>query len=357
MDFIVQLPKTENGWDAVLVCVDRLTKRAHFVPTLTTATAPDTAELFLNTVIKHHGLPKVLITDRDSKFISLFWKSLFQRLGTKLAFSSAYHPQTDGQTERLNRILQDMLRNYVDYHQKNWDSLLPLVEIAYNNAEQSSIGLSPFYFDTGRHPYLPGNLLVNPESTRSQVEEVDQFLLRQEQSLAQVREHLKKAQDRQAKYANQHRRPTPDFTIGQLVLLNQRNLVNPPDQNRPKKKLLSKFIGPFKVTKKISPVAYQLELPPKFRIHNVFHISLLKPYHPNPSEFPGRVTLPPTPIKIEGRQEEWEVEKILDKRERYKKVQYLVKWKGFPLYDSSWESASNLANAPASIAKFEGKKH
>ena len=110
MDFIVQLPKTKNQWDSILVCVDKLTKRAHFAPLKVTATAPEVADLFFDVVVKHHGLPRALITDRDPKFTSIFWKTLFKRMGTtKLSMSSAYHPQTDGQTERTNRTLQDML--------------------------------------------------------------------------------------------------------------------------------------------------------------------------------------------------------------------------------------------------------
>ena len=179
MDFVVQLPKTKNGWDAILVCIDRLTKRAHFAPTKTTASAPETANIFFETVVKQHGLPKTIVTDRDSKFTSLFWKTLFKRFGTKLAMSTAYHPQTDGQTERMNRILQDMLRHFVNYQQNDWDQYLSLAEVAYNNAEQQSTGMSPFYLDTGRHPSFPGNLM-NPEEQK--VEYVEQFLKKQQEN-------------------------------------------------------------------------------------------------------------------------------------------------------------------------------
>ena len=115
MDFIVQLPKTKKSFDAILVVVDRLTKRVHFIPTYTTATAPDIAKTFFENIFRLHGLPKTIVSDRDPKFVSKFWKMLFKQLGVHLALSTAYHPQTDGQTERANRTLEDMLRTFVNY--------------------------------------------------------------------------------------------------------------------------------------------------------------------------------------------------------------------------------------------------
>ena len=119
IDFIVQLPPTTNGHDAIIVFVDRLTKRAHFYLTHTSISAPEVAKAFFETIFKNHGLPRAIISDRDVRFTSRFWKALFQRLGTKLAMSTAFHPQTDGQTERMNRTLEDMLRIYTSYKQDN----------------------------------------------------------------------------------------------------------------------------------------------------------------------------------------------------------------------------------------------
>ena len=149
MDFIVQLPQSAQGNDAIMVVVDKLTKRVHFVPTTTEASAEETAELFFERVISQHGLPKVIISDRDSKFISHFWKKLFQLMGTTLKFSTAYHPQTDGQTERMNRVLEEMLRGFINHPQDNWEKLLPAVEFAYNSSVQASTGQTPFFFSSG----------------------------------------------------------------------------------------------------------------------------------------------------------------------------------------------------------------
>src|SRR5947208_9552012 len=155
MDFITQLPRTRTGFDAIIIFVDIFSKMVHFAPTKTTATAPDTAQLFFNHVIRLHSLPKSIVSDRDAKFTSCFWQSLFQTMGTKLAMSTAFHPQTDGQTKRANRTLEDMLRAFVNYRQDNWDQLLTSAEFACNNAPNASTGMSPFRVNTGRDPHNP----------------------------------------------------------------------------------------------------------------------------------------------------------------------------------------------------------
>ncbi|KAL1920728.1 uncharacterized protein VTP21DRAFT_11363 [Calcarisporiella thermophila] len=170
MDFIFQLPKTKRGFDAILVIVDRLTKRAHFIPTTTNASAVEVAEIFMQNIFKLHGLPAHIISDRDPQFTSRFWKALFEKLGTRLAMSTAFHPQTDGQTERTNRTLEEMLRCYVNYKQDNWDTQLHIAKFAYNNASSASTGISPFLFDTGQPPMTPVNL-CNPRNEFSDREE------------------------------------------------------------------------------------------------------------------------------------------------------------------------------------------
>src|SRR5947209_2006041 len=155
MDFITHLPVTKNGNDSIVVLVDRLSKRAHFRAIHCTAMTPEIAKLFFKMIFVNHGLPAMIISDRDAKFTSRFWKALFSLTGTKLAMSTAYHPQTDGQTERLNRTLEEMLRAYVGYKQDNWDDYLPMAEFAYNNAKQTSTGLTPFELDCGQTPNTP----------------------------------------------------------------------------------------------------------------------------------------------------------------------------------------------------------
>ncbi|CAF4458630.1 unnamed protein product, partial [Didymodactylos carnosus] len=158
MDFIVGLPKTAAGHDSIIVCIDRLTKRAYFKPNKFQATAVDTATIFFETIFRHHSLPRIIISDRDPKFTSLFWQTLFTCIGTKLSLSTAFHPQTDGQSERLNRTVEEMLRHYVTQQPEKWDETLTQIEFAYNNSIQTSTGFSPFFLDTGRHPRITEQL-------------------------------------------------------------------------------------------------------------------------------------------------------------------------------------------------------
>src|SRR5215218_1197243 len=152
MDFITQLLKTKAGNDAIVVFVDTFSKMVHFAPSKTTATAPDIAHIFFDHVFKLHGLPKSIISDHNAKFTSHFWQTLFKTMGTKLAMSTAFHSQTDGQMERANRILEDMLRAFVSYCQDNWDQLLSSAEFACNNAPNASTNMSPFCANYGRDP-------------------------------------------------------------------------------------------------------------------------------------------------------------------------------------------------------------
>ena len=347
MDFIVQLPLTRNGHDAIVVFVDRLTKRSHFVPMHTSATAPEVAKIFFCEIFKHHGLPKAIISDRDAKFTSHFWQALFHQLGTKTAMSTAFHPQTDGQTERLNRTLEEMLRIYATYKQDQWDEYLPAAEFAYNNAKQASTGFTPFELDCGQHPMTP---LAMAQPKQSHVPAANDFKYHWDTMIKITKDALMEAQDRQTKYANQHRRHLA-FKEGDQVLLSMKNINNPIDRNRPTRKLTPRFAGPYTISKVISETAYRLDLPNSMKIHPVFHVSLIKPYKLSPEEF-GRIVPPPAIITPEGT-EEYEVEAILDKRILRKTPQYLIKWKGYPLHDATWEPAVNLTNAQEKVQEFE----
>ena len=158
MDFIMQLPKTRAGHDAILVIVDRLTKMIHLVPTTTEVTAEETADLLIKFVFKYHGVPISIVSDRDTRFTGHFWQALMKVLGTKLQMSSAHHLETDGQTERANQAVEQMLRAFVDIDQRNWDECLDMVEFAYNNQRQASTGHTPFFLNSGQHPITPASL-------------------------------------------------------------------------------------------------------------------------------------------------------------------------------------------------------
>jgi hypothetical protein len=352
MDFVVQLPRTAQGYDAILVVVDRLTKRAHFCPTTTNVTAPETAQLFIRNLVCCHGMPKTIVSDRDPRFMSHFWKDLFTILGVELKPSTAFHPQTDGQTERTNRTMEQMLRMYVGYRQNDWDRYLHLVEFAYNSAEQSSIGMTPFFCDLGRHPRMPSELLVPFNvNERTQVHTTANFIGHMQEILRSARNAIIEAQARQEQNANRHRREVT-LEVGDLVLLSSTHITADSDRQRPTRKLTPRFLGPFKVIQVVSSTAYKLDLPSNMNIHPVFHVSLLKNYHPNPEEFPDRQVQPPPPV-IVGGQSEYEVERILDKRRRRGKVEYLVKWTVYELYDATWEPVENLKNATEAVSDYE----
>jgi hypothetical protein len=351
MDFIVQLPKTLRGHDAIFVVVDRLTKRAHFIPTVTTANAPSVAQLFVSEIFRLHGLPRSITCDRDVRFTSKFWSSLLEILGVRINMSTAFHPQTDGQTERVNRTLEQILRTCVSYEQNDWDIHLPVVEFAYNNAKQVSTNMTPFFADLGQHPRLPDELLqVTHFDKKSNVETTTAFLQKMHDILRQARQSIATAQARQKYYADQTRREL-EFQAGDKVMLSSANIRTDVDRKRPTRKLIHSFIGPFVVDAKISPVSYRLLLPPTMRIHPIFHVSLLKPHTESPTEFAGRKPPPPLPT-IKGGEPEYEVEHIIDKRIKGRRVEYLVKWKGYDLHDSTWQTAADVANAPEAVRRF-----
>ena len=351
MDFIVQLPKTIDGHDAIFVVVDKLSKRAYFIASTTTATAPDTALLFFTHVIKNgHGIPEMIVSDRDSKFTSLFWKSLWSLLGTTLAMSTAFHPETDGQTERMNRTLEQMLRAYTNKQQNNWDELLPYCEMAYNNSKNVSTGYSPFFLNYGQDMSLPANLLVDPseEVSNQGNAAVEDILTDLRETLVDVQSNLTKAQEYQKKYADQNRRHDT-FKLNDRILLDTSDITFTTGS----KKLLDKYIGPYDIIEVISDVAYKINLPIKFRVHPVFHISKLKRFI-GTDRFPDRVQLDrPAPVMKLGGKDAWYVERIINKRIRAKKVQFLVKWENYPEWESTWEPIENVKHAKDAIYAYE----
>eukprot|EP00253_Pinus_taeda_P016910 PITA_16910 len=157
MDFITGLPKTKRNNDSIMVVVDKLSKAAHFIPVQSTYRVVQIAHIFMQNVFRLHGLPKTIISNRDVKFTSAFWRALFAELGTQLNFSTAYHPQTDGQTERVNQMVEDMLRACVMQKPTQWEDYFHLVEFAYNNGYHTSIQMSPFEVLYGRKCRTPSN--------------------------------------------------------------------------------------------------------------------------------------------------------------------------------------------------------
>lgn len=187
MDLITQLPRTKNGRDAIFVVVERLTKRVVIMATKTTVTAPELAKLFYDNIFKHHGLPSVIIRDRDPRFTSNFWQALFRCTGTTLAMSTSAHPQTDGQTERANRTVEEALRHLVNRRTDDWDEHLTAVEFACNNSCQASTGYTPFYLDSGRHPAVPTSITSQQQPA---VQSVVDFIDALDEDIRKAKESL-----------------------------------------------------------------------------------------------------------------------------------------------------------------------
>ena len=322
-DLIVDLPES-NGYDSVLVFIDRLTKMSHLIPCNKTTSAPEFARMFLDHIIRLHGIPDSIVSDRGSIFTSQFWKALSKSLDLKQRLSTSFHPQTDGQTERMNQTVEQYLRIYCNYHQDNWSELLSLAKFSYNNTQHTSIGCSPFYANYSYNPQF--NVELHPFSkypVPTAKERAEQLKALHEELI----ELIKTTQNQQARYYDaKHKRV--EYQVGDKVWLLSSNI----NTQRPNKKLDWKRFGPYPIIEKIGTQAYRLQLPPSMKIHPVFHISLLDRYTEN--DIPGRIQPPPPPVIIKN-QIEYEVEDILDSKFLRKRLFYLIKWKGYPISDNS----------------------
>lgn len=345
LDLIVDLPKTPNGHNAIITFVDRLTKMSHFVPCDTNITAPELAQHFLDHIYRHHGLPSIIISDRDPKFVSNFWQSTFKLLGTKFNMSTARHAQTDGQSERMNRTLEQMLRAFVKPpHHTDWDKWLPTLEFAYNDSVQASTGATPFFLNYGQHPKSILDVALPRESTGTSQAAAD-WLSNIHTAIETAQEHMQKAQDRQTAYANRKRRDIT-FSVGDLVLLSSSG-INPPSASSTAIKLQPKFYGPFPVEEVLSPLTYRLGLPPHFKIHPVVHASKLKPFHASDRHQP-----PPPPASVDPDGTPLFVVEAIHKHrpanvDRLKGRSYLVEWQGFPEEDWTWEKRADVEHTAA----------
>ena len=273
VDFIGELPDS-HGQDAIMNVVDSVGKRAHFIPTNTTITALGAARLFLQNVWKLHGLPRSIVSDRGPQFVAEFTRELYRLLGITLSATTAYHPQADGQTERVNQELEQYLRIFVNERQDDWDELLPMAEFQYNNHIHSSTQQTPFFLDSGRHPRMG----FEP-SPPSRLETVNEFTDRMQSALTEARSALAKAQDDMTRYYNRRREPAPEYTPGDKVYLDGSDIQT----SRPSKKLAHRFLGPYVVERRVGLYAYRLRLPRSMsRLHPVFPVVKLMPAPADP---------------------------------------------------------------------------
>lgn len=379
MDFIPELP-TSEGYDNVLVIVDKLTKYAIFIPTTVHVTEKETAKLFFEHVITHYGIPRQVITDRDTRWRGDFWKEICTLMGMKRSLTTAYHPQADGQTEVMNQGLEISLRAYIGPNRDDWSRSLNGLALAYNSTPHTATNFAPAYLLRGYHPITGSTLLHSPEaiprpqessgSTRVRSEGSDILSLQVPEALDMVEMFQAERQRAQEalmlgqqfqKRAYNRGRLTTEFKVGDLVLFNPHSLSLLKDVRGRGRKLLMKYDGPFEVIRKISPVSYQLRLPASYGMHPILNIAHLERYEQSPPEF-GK----DRPTKSLNRDdfeilEEFEVERIVS--ERYKKgrngrriIQYLTRFKGYDSSADEWLTSNQLRNAPEVVAAWRKDK-
>ena len=338
MDFVAGLPKTRLGHDAVWVIVDRLTKSAHFLPVSMTYSVDALCKIYVKEIVKLHGVPLSIVSDRDARFTSNFWKGFQRAMGTTLDMSTAFHPQTDGQTERVNQVMEDMLRACVLDFKGSWEEHLPLIEFAYNNSYHSSTGMAPYEALYGRPCRSPvcwaevgDKELLGPQIVQETTEKI-----------TIIRDRIRTAQSRQKSYADLKRR-TLEFAVGDFVFLKVSPMKGVVRFGKKKGKLSPRFVGPFEIIERVGDLAYRLALPPSLSgVHNVFHVSMLRRYIQDESHVIdlGRITVKEnatfvvTPVRI------------LDKstKQLRKKSVDLVKvlWSQHDEGDATWELESEM---------------
>ena len=339
IDFVTDLPESGSGIDAIMVVVDKATRMTHLIHCSKSISAAQTANLYMRYVAKLHGIPRCVYTDRGTQFVSRFWSELWKLMGTQLKYSTAYHPQTQGVVERMNSVIGQMLRCTIHElgEPRNWKNLLPTIELAINSSPNRSTGYTPFFLNYGFQPTVPAELLGGNEIVKQ--ESVGQFVDRLIKVWEVARRRLKQAVEQQAKWYNRRHRPV-SYRVGQWVLLSTTNL----HLKGTPSKLQRKFVGPFKITERIGTQSYRLELPESWRIHSVFHVSLLKVWNEGVCR---QISDEATPeLEEPDDQQKYEVERFLRWRERRVRnrtiKEYYVLWRGYPLEEASWVPEDNF---------------
>ena len=322
MDFIVKLPLSDS-YDTILTITDTFSKASIFIPCNETINAEQMAKLYATYILPHYGLPRHIISNHDPRFTSAFSRELCCTLGISQNISTAYHPQTDGQSERTNQHLEQYLQIFIDYHQQNWASLLPLAQYTLNAWPNATTKKAPFELILGHIPKVHQS--ARPFKSPS----VENQLQQLKQACEEAKEVLQKATN-----VTLPTRFEP-YQIGDQVWLEGHNLHT----THPSSKLAPRRYGLFTITRVVSRTSYQLKLPSQWKLHDIFHATLLTPY--KETTLNGQSYQEPAPDLIDG-QPEWEVESILKVRRRRNQLQFLIRWKGFSEAHDSWEPAKDV---------------
>jgi transposase InsO family protein len=406
IDFVGPLPKTPDYYDTILVVVDKFSKYAYFIPTTKNVTAQGTARLLIDNVIKQRGLPEGgIISDRDPRFTAALWQEVWKLLQTPLRMSTSYHPQSDGQTERVNKTMEVGLRAHANKTKTNWKDNLALVEAQYNSAVHESTGKTPFEMNGQVWTDAMSLALRSPAMSELTTQGARDLIEGMRATWEDARQRMLIARERQRMYADKGRREER-YTVGDRVMLSTKNLA------KHQGKLSDPYVGPFTVKEVCdNGVNVKLDLPHEYsKLHPTFHVDKLKRYRPSSIEWPGRVQKDrPQPVLVDGDHEEWEVERLIGKREEQVDVvvsevgdeeeeeeeeevkqaggdvrrsarlrgrtpqterkrpprprrpktekrtviKYLVKWKGYEEDEATWQSVNDLQNAQDLIDEYE----
>lgn len=362
MDLITQLPKSHGGNDAIVVWVCKFTKLRHYAACKTAISAPALARLFLSTVVRQHGMPERIISDRDPRFTAHFWRAFWTSLGSTLDMGAAYHPESDGQTENANKTLEIMLRSVIDFTQVDWDEHLAAAELAFNNSKNETTGFTPFYMMYGREARMPIDVALAPFTKAADNPTAAEATARWRAALLQASDNTARQQGRQKKYADRTRRDVR-FAVGDRVLLSTQHLKLIGERKRARK-LTERFVGPYRVKRVVNANAYELELPASLKIHPVINISHLKEYRDGVLAFPDRpapLTRPEPEALDDNGAPEWRVDRLLDHRKVRRGArhidQYLVEWKGYPISEATWEPIEHLTGAIELVTEFNQQRH
>jgi len=312
-DFITKLPIAQ-GYDLILVVVDRLTKMVYFIPTTEKTSAEGLARLFRDNVWKLYGLPKSIISDRGPQFMVELMRELNRMLGIESKLSTVSHPQTNRQTERVNQELEQYLRMFINHRQEQWPDWLGTVEFAYNNKTHSSTKVSPFKANYGQDPRMGFEM-----RRKGKYKGAEKFIMKMKEIQEEAKAVLEKAQEEMKKYADRKRAEVDKYKVEDLVMLSTKDLKYQMVRRRTEK-LMERFVGPYRIKKIVSPNAVELELPSTVKIHSVVNVSKIQRYV---GQVEGQRKGQPGPVVIEG-EEEWKVERILNKQWIRGKDKYLV---------------------------------
>ena len=344
MDFILRLPLS-GGYNGIWVIMDRLSKRGHFIPIHmgdNESSAKMCAAIFSREYQRWHGIPESIISDRDVRFTSDFWNELMRLQGCKLLLSSAFRPNTDGQSERTNRFIGDYLRNYTHGNQEDWSQYIHFAEIAYNSRIHESIKMSPFEADLGYVPRSIPDVVFDRFVGSKNTKDAGLLYHRNQETLKVLKENLKQAQSRVSKYYNRNR-PVQLFEVGDKVMLSAKNLdiQHLGVSLAGTAKLGPLWIGPYIVLTKTSIDTYRLQLPIGLKLHPEFHTSLLKPYIQDSDR--QRMNKPNEGmLGAGGVTEAFLIDDIIGHKKMKKKIYYHVKWLGFPTEYDTWEEHANI---------------